>query len=74
MFAVLDVASDEVKTRHYARRRRRKFQDFISEVVADHPGRELHVVPDNLSINKPKTDHWLSRHPEAHFHYTPTYA
>jgi transposase len=74
LFAALDVASGQVKTGHYARRRRREFLAFMNEVVAEHAGRELHVVLDNLSTHKPKTDGWLRRHPSVHFHYTPTYA
>ena len=74
LFAALDVASGQVKTGHYSRRRRREFLDFMNEVVADHPDRELHVVLDNLNPHKPKTDRWLSRHRHVHFHYTPTYA
>lgn len=74
LFAALDVASGQVKTGHYSRRRRREFLDFMNEVVADHPDRELHVVLDNLNTHKPKTDRWLSRHRNVHFHYTPTYA
>ena len=74
LFAALEVASGQVKTGHYSRRRRREFLDFMNEGVADHPGRELHVVLDNLNTHKPKTDGWLSRHRNVHFHYTPTYA
>jgi transposase len=74
LFAALDVASGQVKTGHYSRRRRREFLDFMNEVVADHPDCELHVVLDNLNTHKPKTDGWLHRHPRVHFHYTPTYA
>ena len=32
------------------------------------------VILDNLSTHKPKTDRWLSRHKNVHFHYTPTHA
>ena len=74
LFAALDVASGQVKTGHYSRRRRREFLDFMNEVVAEHPVGELHVVLDNLNTHKPKTDGWLRRHPRVHFHYTPTYA
>jgi transposase len=31
------------------------------------------VVIDNLSTHKPKRDLWLARHPNVHFHYTPTH-
>lgn len=74
LFAALDVATGEVQTGHYHRRRRREFLDFMNEVVAVHPDREIHVVLDNLSTHKPKQDCWVARHPRVHFHYTPTYA
>jgi transposase len=32
------------------------------------------VILDNLSTHKPKHDRWLARHPQVHFHYTPTHA
>jgi len=74
LFAALNVASGQVKTGHYSRRRRREFLDFMNEVVAEHPDCELHVVLDNLNTHKPKTDGGLRRHRRVHFHYTPTYA
>ena len=46
----------------------------MNRVVADHPGREIHVVLDNLNTHKPKRDRWLARHPNVHFHFTPTHA
>lgn len=74
LFAALNVASGEVQAGHYARRRRREFLDFMNEVVAAHPGRELHVVLDNLNTHKPKHDRWLRQHPQVRFYYTPTHA
>lgn len=74
LFAALDVATGQVQTGHYRRRRRREFLDFMNEVVAAHPDREIHVVLDNLNTHKPRQDRWLARHPRVHFHYTPTYA
>jgi transposase len=74
LFAALDVATGEVKTGHYARRRRREFLDFMNEVVAENEGREIHVILDNLNTHKPKRDRWLKRHPNVHLHFTPTYS
>lgn len=74
LFAALEVATGLVQTGHYNRRRRREFLDFMNEVVAAHPGREIHVVLDNLNTHKPKNDRWLARHNNVHFHYTPTHA
>jgi transposase len=74
LFAALNVITGEVKTGHYRRRRRREFLDFMNEIVATHEGCEIHVVLDNLNTHKPKEDRWLQRHPQVHFHYTPTYS
>jgi transposase len=63
-----------VKAGHYKRRRRREFLDFMNEVVAQYPDRQIHVVLDNLNTHKPKRDLWLKRHPNVHLHFTPTYA
>jgi len=74
LFAALDVAKGEVIARHYKRRRRVEFLDFMNTVVAAYPQREIHVVLDNLSSHKPKRDLWLKRHKTVYFHYTPTHA
>jgi transposase len=73
-FAALDLKSGKVVGRHYKRRRRVEFLDFMNKVVADFPGKEIHVVLDNLSTHKPKRDMWLKRHKNVHFHFTPTHA
>ena len=62
------------KAGHYHRRRRREFLDFMNEVMSDYPRQEIHVVLDNLSTHKPKRDRWRARHPNVHWHYTPTHA
>src|SRR6266404_3670993 len=59
---------------HTQRRRRREFLDFMNEIVALYPQRELHVILDNLNTHKPKHDRWLARHKNIHFHFTPTHA
>ncbi len=74
LFAALNVATGQVQAGHYRRRRRREFLDFMNEVVAAHPGTSIHVVLDNLNTHKPKDDRWLRRHPQVHFHFTPTHA
>jgi transposase len=73
LFAALDVATGQVTGRHYKRRRRLEFLDFMNRVVKLYEGKEIHVVLDNLSTHKPKRDLWLARHPNVHFHYTPTH-
>jgi transposase len=74
LFAALEIATGLVQVGHYPHRRRREFLDFMNQLVAHYPERELHVVLDNLNTHKPKHDHWLVRHPNVHFHHTPTHA
>lgn len=74
LFAALNIATGEVQAGHYRRRRRVEFLDFMNKLVAAHPGREIHLVLDNLNSHKPKRDLWLARHKDVHLHYTPTHA
>jgi len=74
LFAALEVATGLVHSGHYRRRRRREFLDFMNDLVAKFPGKELHVVLDNLNTHKPKEDRWLKTHPQVHFHFIPTHS
>jgi transposase len=74
LFAALEVATGQVKTGHFKRRRRCEFLQFMNEVVADYGDPEIHVILDNLNTHKPKNDRWLARHKNVHLHYTPTHA
>jgi len=75
LFAALDTLTGQIKAGHYRRRRRREFLDFMNQVVAEFPEDvEIHVILDNLNTHKPKHDQWLTRHPNVHFHFTPTHA
>jgi len=74
LFAALEVATGLAHVGHYRRRRRREFLDFMNQLVAQYPDQEMHVILDNLSTHKPKHDRSLARHPQLHFHYTPTHA
>src|SRR5437899_7356159 len=71
LFAALEVATGKVIATHSKRRRRVEFLGFMNRVVAAFPDRELHVVLDNLNTHK-KCDRWLKKHPNVHFHFTPT--
>lgn len=74
LFAALEVATGLAKAGHFNRRRRREFLMFMNELLASYPDKQIHVILDNLSTHKPRTDRWLSRHKNVHFHYTPTHA
>ena len=45
----------------------------MNRIVKSYQDTEIHVIIDNLSTHKPKRDLWLARHPNVHFHYTPTH-
>jgi transposase len=74
LFAAFEVATGKVTATHKNRRRRIEFLDFMNDIVADRPDTAIHVILDNLSTHKPKNDRWLKRHPNVHFHFTPTRA
>src|ERR687897_955653 len=71
LFAALEVATGRIVAAHSKRRRRIEFLGFMNSVVAAFPDRELHVVLDNLNTHK-KNERWLKKHPNVHFHFTPT--
>ncbi len=74
LFAAFEVATGKVTAAHKKRRRRVEFLDFMNDIVAAYSDTAIHVVLDNLNTHKPKTDRWLKRHPNVHFHFTPTRA
>jgi transposase len=74
LFAAFEVATGKITAAHKRRRRRVEFLDFMNDIVAAYPDTAIHVVLDNLNTHKPKNDRWLKRHPDVHFHFTPTRA
>ena len=74
LFAAFEVTTGKVKVAHKNRRRRVEFLAFMNTIIADYPDTAIHVILDNLSTHKPKNDRWLKRHPNVHFHFTPTKA
>ena len=74
LFAALEVATGQVKTAITQLKRREEFLQFMDQVVAEAPtDQELHVILDNYCTHK-KCDAWLLKHPNIHFHFTPTSA
>jgi transposase len=73
LFAALEVATGRIIAAHSKRRRRVDFLGFMNSLVAAFPDRVLHVILDNLNTHK-RNERWLKRHPNVHFHFTPTRA
>ena len=74
LFAAFEVATSNITAAHKTRRRRIEFLDFMNDIIAAHADTAIHVVLDNLNTHKPRNDRWLRRHPNVHFHFTPTRA
>ena len=75
LLAALEIATGKVVAHVRDRRTTVDFLSFMDDVVKSYPVRELHVVLDNLNIQKNEAaQQWLLRHPRVHFHYTPTHA
>jgi transposase len=74
LFAALNVATGAIQSKVTAVKKRPDFQAFLDDVVTEVPlSQEVHVILDNYSTHK-KNDDWLARHPNVHFHFTPTSA
>ena len=52
LFAALEVATGKIIAAHSKRRRRVEFLDFMNSITAAFPGRQLHVILDNLNTHK----------------------
>jgi transposase len=75
LLAALEIATGRVIAHVKQRRTSINFLRFMNVVVGNHADRDLHVVLDNLNIHKnAAARRWLQRHPQVHFHYTPTHA
>ena len=74
LFAALEVATGIIRGKTTLTKKRADFQAFMDEVLVDQPpGRQVHVILDNLSTHK-KNEPWLAAHPNVTFHFTPTSA
>src|ERR1700746_626029 len=69
MIAALEIATGKVVAHVRTRRSSVNFLRFMNEVLRAYPGRQLHVVVDNLNIHKNQAARrWLAWHPLVQFH------
>jgi transposase len=75
LFAALNVATGQVKTKFTETKKRLDFQSFLEGVIAEQSAdKEIHVILDNYSPHK-KNETWLAKYEgRVHFHFTPTSA
>lgn len=74
LFAALDVAMGTIQSKVTSTKKRPDFQAFMNDVVTGVPeDKSIHVILDNYCTHK-KNQEWLTKHPNVHFHFTPTSA
>ena len=75
LFAALEVATGQVKTKITELKKRADFQSFLEGVIAEQSAdKEIHVILDNYSTHKGNDD-WLAKFEgRVQFHFTPTSA
>jgi transposase len=76
LYAAFNIQTGEVLGKTAARHTSAEFVAFLGDIVAHQSRRkEIHVICDNLSAHKTRgVEDFLTRHPNVHLHYTPTYS
>lgn len=75
LLAALAVHSGQVVGRCVDRNDHEVFLRFLKALYRQNPGREIHVILDNLSVHKhAKVLDWARRRKRLTLHFTPTYA
>lgn len=75
LLAALSVHDGKVTGRCVDRNNHGTFLNFLKHLYRSNPGKQLHIIMDNLSLHKHKevTD-WANRRRRLTVHFTPTYA
>jgi transposase len=76
LYAALNTRTGEVLGRTAKRHTSAEFVTFLGELIQSQPpGRDIHVIADNLSAHKTKAvEALLAEHPSVHLHFTLTYS
>ena len=76
LYAAFNTQASEVLGKTAERHTSAEFVAFLTDIVVNQPpGKEIHVIADNLSAHKTKrVDEFLAAHPKVHLHFTPTYS
>jgi transposase len=74
LFAALDALQGHVISMYDERHRHQEWLKFLRAIDSVVPlDRQIHMIVDNYSTHKhSQVQHWLSRHPRFHMHFTPT--
>jgi len=76
LFAALNVATGQVKSRFFRQHRQQEFLRFLNDIDQDVPQEmAVHLVMDNYGTHKtPRVKAWFAKRPRFHVHFTPTYS
>jgi transposase len=75
LYAALNTKTGEIIGQTVPRHTSAAFVEFLRDIIAMHPRREIHVIVDNLAAHKTKAvQTFLEAHPRVRLHFTPTYA
>jgi transposase len=76
LYAALEVRTGKVIGKTAARHTSDEFVAFLKQMLkACKPGRQIHIILDNLSAHKTKkVEAFLQEHPNVKLHFTPTYS
>jgi len=73
--AALAVHEGEVEGRGVDRNTHQEFLAFLKHLYRKYPGKDLHVIIDNLATHKhQEVKSWAARRRRLTLHFTPTYA
>jgi transposase len=75
LLAALAVHEGTIEGRCVDSTNHTNFLNFLKHLYRSYPGKELHIIADNLSSHKHKDVlEWVSKRRRLHLHFTPTYA
>lgn len=75
LLAALAVHEGTVEAKCVDRNSRYEFLAFLKRLYRNNPGKDLHIIADNLPLHKhPDVMDWVSRRRRLTLHFTPTYA
>jgi transposase len=75
LMAALAVHSGEITAKTVERNNAKNFLAFLKSLHRKNPGKQLHVILDNLAVHKHSSvKAWVAKTKRVHLHYTPTYS
>lgn len=75
LLAALAVHEGTIEAKCVDRNSRHEFLAFLKRLYRNYPGKDLHIIADNLPLHKhPDVMDWVKKRRRLTLHFTPTYA